>query len=102
MFAFVVSESIARSKAIVLYQIFLFFFDGRNFCCLMLCSQRQVSRTSHTYLKEVEYREEGGTPDVVGAVRLALAFKVKAAVGTALIKQREKAICQYVLFCPPL
>ncbi|KHN84850.1 tRNA 2-thiocytidine biosynthesis protein TtcA [Toxocara canis] len=56
-----------------------------------------VSRTSRSYLKEVEYREEGGTPDVVGVIRLALAFKLKAAVGTDLIKHKEARICEYVI-----
>lgn len=56
-----------------------------------------VSATSHTYLKEIEYREEGGTPDVVGAVRLALAFKLKATVGHKLISRREEEISRMVI-----
>lgn len=43
----------------------------------------------------MEYREEGGTPDIVGAVRLALALKLKAAVGFALISEKEQLISKF-------
>ncbi|KIH43839.1 hypothetical protein ANCDUO_26149, partial [Ancylostoma duodenale] len=38
-----------------------------------------VSHTGEWYLKDAEYREEGGTPDSVGIIRLALAVKLKRA-----------------------
>lgn len=55
-----------------------------------------MSATSRSYLKNVEYREEGGTPDAVGAVRLALAFKLKAAVGHEMIISLEEEISRRV------
>ena len=36
-----------------------------------------VSRSNHRYLQDVEMREEGGTPPVVGIVRAALALELK-------------------------
>ena len=36
-----------------------------------------VTETGHRYLSKWEEREEGGTPDIVGAARAALAFEVK-------------------------
>ncbi|KAJ1370590.1 hypothetical protein KIN20_032351 [Parelaphostrongylus tenuis] len=48
-----------------------------------------VSRKDEWYLKDAEYREEGGTPDSVGIIRLALAVKLKRAVGEAAIAAQE-------------
>ncbi|VDM84525.1 unnamed protein product [Strongylus vulgaris] len=39
---------------------------------------------------DAEYREEGGTPDSVGIIRLALAVKLKRAVGERAIIALEK------------
>lgn len=44
-----------------------------------------VSEWGHRYLENLEEREEGGTPDIVGAIRCGLAFRVKEAVGPACI-----------------
>ncbi|VDM71185.1 unnamed protein product, partial [Strongylus vulgaris] len=49
-----------------------------------------VSQTGEWYLKDAEYREEGGTPDSVGIIRLALAVKLKRAVGESAIVALEK------------
>ena len=35
-----------------------------------------VTEDTHRYLSNREEREEGGTPDIVGAIRTGLAFKV--------------------------
>ncbi|KAK0418404.1 hypothetical protein QR680_013539 [Steinernema hermaphroditum] len=56
-----------------------------------------VSPNEEVFLKEAEYREEAGTPDLVGAVRLALAFKLKNSVGHERIAQREKEIADYLI-----
>jgi selenocysteine lyase/cysteine desulfurase len=40
-----------------------------------------VSPTGHDYSDSLESREEAGTPDVIGDIRAALAFLVKAAIG---------------------
>ncbi|EYC03891.1 hypothetical protein Y032_0091g2480 [Ancylostoma ceylanicum] len=49
-----------------------------------------VSQTGEWYLKDAEYREEGGTPDSVGIIRLALAVKLKRAVGEQSIATLER------------
>lgn len=51
-----------------------------------------VSEKSHTFIQDHELREEGGTPDIVGAVRCGLCFKLKNDVGCATIMAAEKAI----------
>lgn len=33
-----------------------------------------MSQKSHMYLPEAEEREEGGTPDIIGGVRIGLVF----------------------------
>lgn len=43
------------------------------------------------YLDNLEEREEGGTPDIVGAIRCGLAMRIKEAVGTSNIEALEKA-----------
>jgi selenocysteine lyase/cysteine desulfurase len=48
-----------------------------------------VLEQGHEYLEALEEREEGGTPDIVGAVRCALAFRLKAAVGPPRIVALE-------------
>ncbi|VDO69987.1 unnamed protein product [Heligmosomoides polygyrus] len=49
-----------------------------------------VSSSGECYLKDPEYREEGGTPDSVGIIRLALAVKLKRAMGEAAIAALER------------
>ena len=36
-----------------------------------------------TYRSDIEAREEGGTPDILGAIRLGLVFKMKQVLGSA-------------------
>jgi selenocysteine lyase/cysteine desulfurase len=50
-----------------------------------------VNPTEHVYLHDVEHREEGGTPDIVGSIRAGLVFQLKEAVGTELIRDREES-----------
>jgi len=50
-----------------------------------------VNPTEHVYLSDVEHREEGGTPDIVGSIRAGLVFQLKEAVGTELIREREES-----------
>jgi selenocysteine lyase/cysteine desulfurase len=50
-----------------------------------------VTGDEHAYLEALEAREEGGTPDLVGAIRCGLAFRLKAAVGPARIRARDAA-----------
>lgn len=48
-----------------------------------------VSPWRHTYSPQVEDREEGGTPNVIGDIRAALVMLVKDAVGVDEIAGRE-------------
>ncbi|XP_022086161.1 uncharacterized protein LOC110976840 [Acanthaster planci] len=53
-----------------------------------------VSHEDHRYLKQVEMREEGGTPSIVGAIRAGLVFQLKAALGADSIMSREQDLCR--------
>ena len=48
-----------------------------------------VNPDEHVYLADVEHREEGGTPDIVGSIRAGLVFQLKEAVGTDTIRALE-------------
>ena len=51
-----------------------------------------VSPWGHDYSDRVEAREEGGTPNVLGDIRAALALLVKEAVGQEVITARDHAL----------
>lgn len=44
----------------------------------------------HTYLKDIEHREEGGTPDILGSIKAGLAMRLKESVGQASILAHEQ------------
>ncbi len=48
-----------------------------------------VSKWSHGYINDIEAREEGGTPSILGAIRAGLVFKLKEEVGSDRIEQLE-------------
>jgi hypothetical protein len=48
-----------------------------------------VTRDSHRYLSNREEREEGGTPGVVGDIRMGLVMHLKQSIGPAWIEQQE-------------
>ncbi len=48
-----------------------------------------VSPWAHDYLASITEREEAGTPNIVGDIRAALVFAVKAAIGTQFIAKRD-------------
>lgn len=50
-----------------------------------------VSPSAHDYAASLEAREEAGTPNVIGDVRAALCFLIKAAVGEDVIAARHRA-----------
>lgn len=56
-----------------------------------------VGPDEHRYLTDTVAREEGGTPDIVGAIRAGLVFRLKAAVGTAVIRRRESELLSRAL-----
>jgi selenocysteine lyase/cysteine desulfurase len=53
-----------------------------------------VNPLEHVYLDDPVAREEGGTPDIIGAIRAGLVFQLKSAVGVPLIKAVEEALLQ--------
>ncbi len=56
-----------------------------------------VNPTEQQYLSDPIAREEGGTPDIIGAIRAGLVFQLKDAVGTDLIQARERALWRRAL-----
>eukprot|EP00049_Salpingoeca_infusionum_P010822 m.186635 g.186635 ORF g.186635 m.186635 type:complete len:1101 (+) comp14759_c0_seq2:41-3343(+) len=56
-----------------------------------------VTAQTHRYLKDIETREEAGTPDIVGSLRAGLALKVKHAAGAENISRHEIAVARTVL-----
>ena len=56
-----------------------------------------VSPWGHNYLDSVTEREEAGTPNIIGDIRAALVFLVKAAVGTDYITTRDHELGERAL-----
>lgn len=56
-----------------------------------------VSPWRHAYSTNLATREEGGTPNVVGDIRAALAMLVKEAAGTDWILQRDETLREAAL-----
>lgn len=56
-----------------------------------------VNPGEHVYVDDVERREEGGTPDIVGSIRAGLVFGLKAAVGVPAIRTREAVLLERAL-----
>ena len=48
------------------------------------------------YTDDVGHREEGGTPNIVGAIRAGLCIDLKDSIGTALIHDTERAFVERV------
>ena len=51
-----------------------------------------VNSHRQRYLDDPVAREEGGTPAIIEAIRAGLVFQLKAAVGTAAIREREEEL----------
>ena len=51
-----------------------------------------VSPWAHDYLDDVIEREEAGTPNLIGDIRAALVFIVKAAIGDDFIAKRDRLL----------
>ena len=49
-----------------------------------------VGPDEHQYLADVAHREEGGTPEILGAIRAGLVFQLKDAVGCETIQECEE------------
>ncbi|MHC9235045.1 aminotransferase class V-fold PLP-dependent enzyme [Pseudooceanicola sp. 502str34] len=53
-----------------------------------------VSPWGHVYSDDLAHREEGGTPNVVGDIRVALVMLVKEALGVAALVARQEELRQ--------
>ncbi len=51
-----------------------------------------VNAHKHDYVARLEQREEGGTPNVIGDIRVGLALLVKEAIGQPVIDARNQAL----------
>ncbi|WP_227272324.1 aminotransferase class V-fold PLP-dependent enzyme [Roseobacter weihaiensis] len=56
-----------------------------------------VSPWGHTYSDHITAREEGGTPNVIGDIRVALAMLVKEALGQDWLAERQEHLRQRAL-----
>jgi selenocysteine lyase/cysteine desulfurase len=56
-----------------------------------------VNENTHDYVTRLEQREEGGTPNVIGDIRAALAMIVKDVVGSDTIAHRNQKLSIRVL-----
>lgn len=56
-----------------------------------------VSDHGHSYVEETEFREEGGTPNIVGIIRAGLAVQLHRNVGPAFIEAREHELVRRAL-----
>jgi selenocysteine lyase/cysteine desulfurase len=50
-----------------------------------------VYSEDHSYLSDIEHREEGGTPAIVESIRAGLVFQLKEAVGADEIRDKEES-----------
>ena len=48
-----------------------------------------VNNNGHAYFENPEEREEGGTPDIIGSIRLGLVFQLKSQIGEEFIMRTE-------------
>ncbi|POM65682.1 Cysteine desulfurase [Phytophthora palmivora] len=55
-----------------------------------------VTEKAHSYLSNKVEREEGGTPDILGSIRLGLAFQLKQHVGPQRIMDLEREHVRHV------
>ncbi|WAR01704.1 hypothetical protein MAR_008262 [Mya arenaria] len=60
-------------------------------CCDIKSSQ--VTRETHTYVGNIEEREEGGTPAIIESIRAGIVFKLKEEIGVDVIHAREQELC---------
>ncbi len=50
-----------------------------------------VTKSQQRYFEDIEVREEGGTPSIIGAIRAGMAFKLKDTVGPKNIESIESS-----------
>lgn len=56
-----------------------------------------VTPSSHTYLENIERREEGGTPGIVESIRAGLVFKVQQSIGCDVLESLEQDMTRAAL-----
>ncbi|HHL43247.1 MAG TPA: aminotransferase class V-fold PLP-dependent enzyme, partial [Hellea balneolensis] len=56
-----------------------------------------VSPCAQSYLDDIEHREEGGTPEIVGAIRAGLVFDLREQIGAQKIAEKEIAFAKTAL-----
>lgn len=56
-----------------------------------------VNKTLAKYSKDIEHREDAGTPNILGDIRAGLAFRVKEMVGCETIGKLENIHCSLAL-----
>jgi len=65
-----------------------------------------VTPLDHVYVRDLERREEGGTPAIVESIRAGLVFSLQQAVGTETIEKLETGLAQKamtrLLRCPDI
>ena len=53
-----------------------------------------VTTDHHSYIRDPEHREEGGTPAIIESIRAGLAFRLKETVGVDMIRELEHGFIQ--------
>lgn len=65
-----------------------------------------VHQDGHRYAKNVEAREEGGTPDIIGNIRAGLTFHLKQLSCPNLVLEHEKELARWTVeqlsHCPSI
>ena len=56
-----------------------------------------MTPTTQHYWQDIEVREEGGTPQIIGSIRAGLAVQLKEKVGSQCIEAIELACTEKVL-----
>ena len=56
-----------------------------------------MTPTKQHYWKNIEVREEGGTPQIIGSIRAGLAVQLKEKVGSQQIEAVELTLSKKVL-----
>ena len=54
-----------------------------------------VTNRNHLYSQDIESREEGGTPEIIGSIRAGMAFQLKHFIGYSAIRRREEYLVKH-------
>ncbi|WP_252106598.1 MULTISPECIES: aminotransferase class V-fold PLP-dependent enzyme [unclassified Halomonas] len=56
-----------------------------------------VTAKGHRYVSDIQRREEGGTPNILGDIRAGFAFRIKSLIGEERIETREAELAKRAL-----